>query len=303
MKCFERLVKSFTTSSIPDSLDPLQFAYRPNRSTEDAASPSSLHTALSPPGPEGHICEMLFSASTHINVPSKLVTKLRDLGLNSALCDWILNFLTGRPQAVRIGQHHILHPDSEHWHPPGLCAQPSAVYSLFTLWPLHSSNIIIRSAVDTTVISLITTTMRRLQRAGQQPPSQHQQQQKELMVDFRRRQREEHAPLSINGTTAEEDQHGLQDPLQQLLQVHHREDPDWLHHRLLWQLLLDCEALQREVKAAQHISRTELPSMEDLYTQQGSRRKATRIITDLSHPEPQTVLSAAIWPTVLQHSS
>ncbi|KAI3358166.1 hypothetical protein L3Q82_003163 [Scortum barcoo] len=28
-------------------------------------------------------------------------SKLRDLGLNSALCDWILNFLTGRPQAVR----------------------------------------------------------------------------------------------------------------------------------------------------------------------------------------------------------
>ncbi|KAI3370742.1 hypothetical protein L3Q82_007286 [Scortum barcoo] len=35
-------------------------------------------------------------------VPSKLVTKLRDLGLNTTLCDWILNFLTGRPQAVRI---------------------------------------------------------------------------------------------------------------------------------------------------------------------------------------------------------
>ncbi|KAI3356652.1 hypothetical protein L3Q82_003286 [Scortum barcoo] len=31
----------------------------------------------------------------HHRMPSKLVTKLRDLGLNSALCDWILNFLTG----------------------------------------------------------------------------------------------------------------------------------------------------------------------------------------------------------------
>ncbi|KAI3362875.1 hypothetical protein L3Q82_001924 [Scortum barcoo] len=46
MKCFERLVKSFITSSIPDSLDPLQFAYRPNRSTEDAIA-LTLHTALS----------------------------------------------------------------------------------------------------------------------------------------------------------------------------------------------------------------------------------------------------------------
>ncbi|KAI3351336.1 hypothetical protein L3Q82_005880 [Scortum barcoo] len=72
MKCFERLVKSFITSSIPDSLDPLQFAYRPN------------------------------SSAFNTIVPSKLVTKLRDLGLNSALCGWILNFLTGRPQAVLI---------------------------------------------------------------------------------------------------------------------------------------------------------------------------------------------------------
>ncbi|KAI3363604.1 hypothetical protein L3Q82_001233 [Scortum barcoo] len=34
-------------------------------------------------------------------VPSKLITKLRDLGLNTALCDWILNFRTGRK--FRIG--------------------------------------------------------------------------------------------------------------------------------------------------------------------------------------------------------
>ncbi|KAK5900165.1 hypothetical protein CesoFtcFv8_009566 [Champsocephalus esox] len=36
-------------------------------------------------------------------IVTKLVIKLRDLGLNSALCDWILNFLTGRSQAVRVG--------------------------------------------------------------------------------------------------------------------------------------------------------------------------------------------------------
>ncbi|KAI3373388.1 hypothetical protein L3Q82_021938 [Scortum barcoo] len=36
-------------------------------------------------------------------VPSMLITKLRDLWLNTALCDWILNFLTGRPLGMRIG--------------------------------------------------------------------------------------------------------------------------------------------------------------------------------------------------------
>ncbi|KAI3355644.1 hypothetical protein L3Q82_004190 [Scortum barcoo] len=46
---------------------------------------------------------------------------------------------------------------------------------------------------------------------------------------------------------------------------------------------LNREALQRVVKAAQHITRTELPSMEDLYTQR-CRKKATKIIKDPSHP-------------------
>ncbi|KAI3354709.1 hypothetical protein L3Q82_019204 [Scortum barcoo] len=46
---------------------------------------------------------------------------------------------------------------------------------------------------------------------------------------------------------------------------------------------LNRKALQRVVKAAQHITRTELPSMEDLYTQR-CRRNATKIIKDPSHP-------------------
>jgi hypothetical protein len=46
MKCFERLFKDYITSTLPDTLDPLQFAYRPNRSTDDAIA-IALHTALS----------------------------------------------------------------------------------------------------------------------------------------------------------------------------------------------------------------------------------------------------------------
>ena len=36
LKCFERLVKDHITSTIPDTLYPLQFAYHPNRSTDNA---------------------------------------------------------------------------------------------------------------------------------------------------------------------------------------------------------------------------------------------------------------------------
>ncbi|KAK3521026.1 hypothetical protein QTP86_000581 [Hemibagrus guttatus] len=44
MKCLELLVKDFIISSLPDTLDPLQFAYRPKRSTDDAIF-HLLHTS------------------------------------------------------------------------------------------------------------------------------------------------------------------------------------------------------------------------------------------------------------------
>ena len=46
MKCFERLVKDHITSTLPDTLDPHQFAYRPNRSTDNGIA-ITLYTALS----------------------------------------------------------------------------------------------------------------------------------------------------------------------------------------------------------------------------------------------------------------
>ncbi len=45
MKVFERLVKNHICSSIPVTLDPLQFAYHQNRSTDDAIS-HILHSSL-----------------------------------------------------------------------------------------------------------------------------------------------------------------------------------------------------------------------------------------------------------------
>ena len=46
MKCYERLVMAHINTIIPETLDPHQFAYRPNRSTDDAIS-IALHTDLS----------------------------------------------------------------------------------------------------------------------------------------------------------------------------------------------------------------------------------------------------------------
>ena len=89
---------------IPETLDLLQFAYCPNRSTDDAIS-IALHTSLSHPDKRNTYVRVRFidySSAFNTIVPSKLITKLSTLGLNTSLCNWILNFLMGRPQVVRV---------------------------------------------------------------------------------------------------------------------------------------------------------------------------------------------------------
>ena len=92
MKCFERLVKDHITSTLSDTLDPLQFAYRPNKFTDDAIA-ISLHTALSNLDKRNTYVKILFidySSAFNTIVPSKLIIKLKVLGLNPALCNWVL---------------------------------------------------------------------------------------------------------------------------------------------------------------------------------------------------------------------
>ncbi len=85
----------------------LQFAYRPNRSTDDAIS-QVLHSSLTHiDRKNGNYVRLLFidySSAFNTIVPTKLAVKLSDLGLNTSLCDWIQDFLTARPQVVKVGQ-------------------------------------------------------------------------------------------------------------------------------------------------------------------------------------------------------
>lgn len=105
MKCLKRLVKTHINVLLPDTLDPLQFAYRPNRSTDDAIA-VALHTALTHLDKRNTYVRMLFidySSAFNTIVPSKLVFTLRDLGQNTSLYNWVLDFLTGRSPVGRIG--------------------------------------------------------------------------------------------------------------------------------------------------------------------------------------------------------
>ncbi|MGJ0277130.1 reverse transcriptase domain-containing protein, partial [Streptococcus pyogenes] len=81
--------------------------------------------------------------------------KLETLGLDPTLCNWVLDFLTGRPQVVRVG--NIFTPLILNTGAPQGCVLSPILYSLFThdCVATHAYNSIIKFADDTTV-GLIT---------------------------------------------------------------------------------------------------------------------------------------------------
>ncbi len=216
MKVFERLLKKHICSSIPATLDPLQFAYRPNRSTDDAIS-QVLHSSLTHiDSKNGNYVRLLFidySSAFNTIVPSKLAVKLSDLGLNTTLCDWIQDFLTGRPQVVKMGQFTSNSITLNVGAPQG-CVLSPLLYSLYThdCVSSHSSISIVKFADDTVVLGLISNNdetaylgeVERLTSWCQDNClSLNVSKTKELIVDFRKRQQRPYTPLMISGTPVE----------------------------------------------------------------------------------------------------
>ncbi len=92
-KCFEKLIRDYICSVLPASLDPLQFAYFSNRSTDDAIAFTC--TLLSPTWkirtPIVRILFVDYSSVCNTIVPATLAAKLQTLGLNRSLRNWILD--------------------------------------------------------------------------------------------------------------------------------------------------------------------------------------------------------------------
>uniref|UniRef100_A0A8C7GLL8 Reverse transcriptase domain-containing protein n=1 Tax=Oncorhynchus kisutch TaxID=8019 RepID=A0A8C7GLL8_ONCKI len=154
-----------------------------------------------------------YSSAFNTIVPSKLITKLRNLGLNTSLCNWILDFLTGRPQVVRVGINTSATLILNTGAPQG-CVLSPLLYSLFThdCMARHDSNTIIKFADDTTVLGLITDNdetayreqVRDLARWCQNNNlSLNVTKTKEMIVDYSKR-RTEHAPILIDGPIVEQ---------------------------------------------------------------------------------------------------
>ncbi len=215
MKCFERLVMQKIKNSLPNTLDPLQFAYRPNRSTDDAIS-STLHLALTHLENKDSYVRMLFidfSSAFNTIIPQQLINKLNLLGLNNSLCNWILDFLTGRPQSVRVG-HNTSSTTTLSTGAPQGCVLSPLLFTLLThdCTAKFSSNHIIKFADDTTVVGLISNNDETHYReevaqlaewCGANNLSLNVEKTKEVVMDFRRRNSTDHPPLTIDSLIVE----------------------------------------------------------------------------------------------------
>lgn len=93
--CLDRLVLRHIKASLPPTFDPHQFAYRANRSTEDAIA-TALHKALDHLEHRGTYVRILFTvySSAFNTILGILSRKLLHLGLSAHLCTWVMDFLT-----------------------------------------------------------------------------------------------------------------------------------------------------------------------------------------------------------------
>jgi hypothetical protein len=153
-----------------------------------------------------------YSSSFNTIVPSKLNTKLEALDLNPALCNWVLDFLTGHPQLVKVGNNISTLLIINTGAPQG-CVLSPLLYSLFThdCVVMQASNSIIKFADDITVVGLIayndkTAYTEEVRSLGvwcqENNLSFHVNKMKERIVDFRKEQREQ-PPIHIDRTFVE----------------------------------------------------------------------------------------------------
>ncbi len=158
MKSFEKLVLTHLKDITGPSLDPLQFAYRANRSVVDAVN-MGLHYVLQHlerPGAYVRILFVDFSSAFNTIIPNRLLPKLTQLSVPTSVCQWINSFLTDRQRLVRLGKFSSSTRTISTGAPHG-CVLSPLLFSLYTndCTSKDPSVKLLKFADDTTLIGLI----------------------------------------------------------------------------------------------------------------------------------------------------
>ncbi|XDV14330.1 hypothetical protein PO909_014601 [Leuciscus waleckii] len=139
-------------------LDPLQFAYRTNRSADDAVNIGLQYILhhLDSPGTYARILFVDFSSAFNTIIPEHLHQKLTQFSVPASTCQWITSFLSDRQQYVRLGSNSSK-PRSIITGAPQGCVLSPLLVSLYTndCTSKHTSVKLLKFADYTTIIGLI----------------------------------------------------------------------------------------------------------------------------------------------------
>ena len=160
MKCFERIIVSHLLPLIKPILDPHQFAYRANRSVDDATLTlvHHLYQHLDTGGHHSRVLMVDFSSAFNTIQPHLMMQKMMSMALNPNIILWVQQFLTGRLQRVCLGTTRSDTIRTNTGAPQGCVISPV----LFTLYTndcvsTRDSCEIIKYADDTAILGKLST--------------------------------------------------------------------------------------------------------------------------------------------------
>ncbi|TWW55977.1 hypothetical protein D4764_09G0010270 [Takifugu flavidus] len=200
MKTLERLILDHLRPLVSSFMDPLQFAYQPSIGVDDAVI-YLLHTSLTHLEKAGSTCIQHHPAQAAGD-------KLEVAGVDHHLTTWILDYLTQRPQFVRVkgSQSDRLLCSTAHLQK---FSDDSAAVGLITDGDDTGYRKLIQGFVDWSLRNNLQIN------AGKT---------KELVVDFRRRNNPPPAPVNILGTDVDVVES------YKYLGVHLNNNLDWTHN-------------------------------------------------------------------------
>ena len=107
MKCFEKIIKKILSKFVEPYRDVYQFAYREGRCVEDATVSllHSLYEHVDKTRCYSRVLFVDFSSAFNTIQPHLLLKKMLDMGADTGLLLWIYNYLTNRPQYVKLNNH------------------------------------------------------------------------------------------------------------------------------------------------------------------------------------------------------
>ncbi len=158
VKCLEKLLLKTILPAVYLQLDPLQFAYKAKRGTEDAVA-CLLHLLLQhldSPGNSARILFVDFSSAFNSIQSHLMIQKLYYLNIPTRLIHLIYNFLSNRQQVVRLGSTTSSALTINTGAPQG-CVLSPLLYTLYTNDNISPSPSIkyLKYSDDTAILALL----------------------------------------------------------------------------------------------------------------------------------------------------